>query len=101
MLTLSPRLFPSALRAAFLAGSSAILLCHAHAQTQQLPPIEPPKSQTADQQTTEPTIRVTTKEVLVPTLVEKGDGEVIYGLKENDFVLEDNGVPQKIRVQEE
>jgi hypothetical protein len=26
---------------------------------------------------------------------------VVYGLKPQDFVLEDNGVPQKIRVQEE
>jgi VWFA-related protein len=48
-----------------------------------------------------PTIRVTTNEVLVPTLVEKRDGEVVYGLTQNDFVLEDNGMPQKIRVQEE
>jgi VWFA-related protein len=48
-----------------------------------------------------PTIRVTTTEVLVPTLVEKKDGGILYGLKPNDFVLEDNGVPQKIRVQEE
>jgi len=49
----------------------------------------------------QPTIRTTTREVLVPTLVEKPDGEVIYGLKQSDFVLEDNGVRQKIRVQEE
>jgi VWFA-related protein len=39
--------------------------------------------------------------VLVPTLVEKAGGGIIYGLKPEDFVLEDNGVPQKIRVQEE
>jgi VWFA-related protein len=37
----------------------------------------------------------------VPTLVEKRDGGIVYGLKPQDFVLEDNGVPQKIRVQEE
>lgn len=37
----------------------------------------------------------------MPTLVEKHDGSVVYGLKPEDFVLEDNGVPQKIRVQEE
>ncbi|MDE3185889.1 MAG: VWA domain-containing protein [Acidobacteriota bacterium] len=48
-----------------------------------------------------PTLRVTTNEVLVPTLVEKRDGGILYGLKPSDFVLEDNGVPQKIRVQEE
>jgi len=49
----------------------------------------------------QPTLRVTTREVLVPTLVEKPDGDVIYGLKQSDFILLDNGVPQKIRVQEE
>ena len=44
---------------------------------------------------------MTTTEVLVPTLVEKKGGGILYGLKASDFVLEDNGVPQKIRVQEE
>ena len=39
--------------------------------------------------------------MLVPTLVEKHGGGILYGLKPADFVLEDNGVPQKIRVQEE
>ncbi len=48
-----------------------------------------------------PTLRVTTNEVLVPTLVEKKGGGIVYGLKPSDFVLEDNGVPQKIRVQDE
>jgi VWFA-related protein len=47
------------------------------------------------------TLRVTTTEVLVPTLVEKRGGGIIYGLKQSDFILEDDGVPQKIRVQEE
>ena len=47
------------------------------------------------------TLHVTTTEVLVPTLVEKRNGEILYGLKAKDFVVEDNGVPQQIRVQEE
>ena len=47
-----------------------------------------------------PTLRVNSREVLVPTLVEKPGGEVVYGLRQEDFILEDNGVPQKIRVQE-
>ena len=68
--------------------------------TQDLPPIEPPKPMPAPQ-TTATTLRVTTTEVLVPTLVEKKGGGIVYGLKQGDFVLEDNGVPQKIRVQEE
>ncbi len=48
-----------------------------------------------------PTLRITTKEVLVPTLVEKRGGGIVYGLKGDDFVVEDNGVPQKVHVQEE
>lgn len=55
-----------------------------------------PRAQQSDQ-----VLRVTTKEVLVPTLVEKHDGGVVYGLTTQDFVVEDNGVPQKIHVQEE
>lgn len=76
------------------------LLFEVMAQAQQLPPAEPPKPLPSPQGQG-PTIRVTTQEVLVPTLVEKPDGDVVYGLKASDFVVEDDGVPQKIRVQEE
>ncbi len=67
---------------------------------QQLPPAEPPRAMPGAQDNSA-TLRVTTREVLVPTLVEKSGGDVVYGLKQADFMLEDNGVPQKIRVQEE
>jgi VWFA-related protein len=70
------------------------------AAAQQLPPIVPPQPMPVPQADT-PTLRVTATEVLVPTLVEKRGGGILYGLKPADFVLEDNGVPQKIRVQEE
>jgi VWFA-related protein len=76
-----------------LAASSA-------AWPQQLPPIEPPKPMPSAPGAA-PRLRVTTTEVLVPTLVEQKDGGILYGLKPSDFVLEDNGVPQKIKVQEE
>jgi VWFA-related protein len=66
----------------------------------QLPPAEPPEAMPTDQ-SRNPSVRVTTTEVLVPTLVEKKGGGILYGLKQKDFVLEDDGVPQKIRVQEE
>ena len=69
------------------------------ARPQQLPPVEPP--QPLPNQVSSATIRVTTNEVLVPTLVEKRGGGILYGLKQSDFFLEDNGVAQKIRVQEE
>jgi VWFA-related protein len=70
------------------------------AGAQQLPPIEPPQPLPGAHPGA-PTLRVTANEVLVPTLVEKRGGGIVYGLKPDDFVLEDNGVPQKIRVQEE
>jgi VWFA-related protein len=70
------------------------------AQAQRLPPPEPPQAMPTEQSQI-PSVRVTTTEVLVPTLVEKKGGGILYGLKQGDFVLEDNGVPQKIRVQEE
>src|SRR5258708_2112073 len=77
------------------------LLLGTMAQAQQLPPIEPPKAMPGSHSDS-PTIRVTTNEVLVPTLVEKPHGGgIVYGLKQSDFVVEDNGVPQKIHVQEE
>lgn len=40
------------------------------------------------------TFRTETQIVLVPTLVTNGSGAVIHGLKADDFVIEDNGVPQ-------
>ncbi len=87
------------LRPSILA-STALLVTAAFAGAQQMPPAEPPLP-LPKAHTEIPTLRVTTNEVLVPTLVEKPGGGVIYGLKPQDFILEDNGVPQKIRVQEE
>ncbi len=79
---------------------SGILLTGISAASQQMPPAEPPKPMPGSQSDA-PTLRITTNEVLVPTLVEKRGGGVVYGLKADDFVLEDNGVRQKLRVQEE
>ena len=70
------------------------------ASGQQLPPTEPALPLPGSQADTT-TIRATTNEVLVPTLVEKDHGQVVYGLKAGDFILEDNGVPQQVKVQEE
>ncbi len=74
--------------------------CTGVACAQQLPPVEPPKPMPSAAGEA-PNLRVTTTEVLVPTLVEKRGGGILYGLKQKDFVLEDNGVPQQIKVQEE
>jgi VWFA-related protein len=83
---------------------SFLLLTEASISAQQLPPIEPPQplpGSHADAPAEVTMLYVTANEVLVPTLVEKRGGGVIYGLKQRDFILEDNGVPQKIHVQEE
>jgi VWFA-related protein len=76
------------------------LFCACVVAAQQLPPPEPPKPMPSAQGSTA-NLRVTTTEVLVPTLVEKHDGGILYGLKPQDFVLEDNGKPQTIKMQEE
>ncbi len=89
-----------------LGGAAVLLLFSAtfavaqKAATSQLPPIEPPAAPPSAQ-TSGATLSVTTTEVLVPTLVERRDGGILYGLKPSDFVLEDDGVAQKIRVQQE
>jgi VWFA-related protein len=67
----------------------------------------PPQQQQTEQpeipasQIEPPTIRVNTSVVLVPTLVEDRSGQVIYGLKPGAFTLLDNGVKQKLHVDEE
>ena len=71
----------------------------AEARGQQLPPVVPPEPMPSAQP--QATITTTTTEVLVPTLVEQKNGNIIYGLKQKDFILEDNGVAQKIHVQTE
>ncbi len=48
-----------------------------------------------------PTLRVNTTVVLVPTLVEQKNGQVIYGLAADAFSIRDNGVPQKIHVDDD
>jgi VWFA-related protein len=86
-----------------LAATTIFVALAAAAGAQQIPPAEPPLPMPGSHadESGQTIIRTTTNEVLVPTLVEKHDGEVVYGLKPADFVLTDNGVPQKIRVQEE
>jgi len=79
---------------------SGMILGSAAVRAQQLPPAEPPEAMPTPPGETA-NLRVTTTEVLVPTLVEKRGGGIVYGLKAQDFVLEDNGAPQKIKVQEE
>jgi len=84
----------------FLILWTSVLLSPRIVAAQQMPPAEPPQPLPGSHADT-PTLRITTQEVLVPMLVEKRGGGIVYGLKGDDFVLEDNGVPQKVHVQEE
>jgi VWFA-related protein len=47
------------------------------------------------------TLRTQSNIVLVPTSVQTKKGEMIYGLKAPQFVVEDNGVPQTIHLDED
>lgn len=60
-----------------------------------------PRPEVSAAQIEPPVFRVNTSVVLVPTLVEDSSGEIIYGLKPGDFTLLDNGVRQKVNVDEE
>ena len=56
--------------------------------------------QTADARKDTP-IRVATQLVLVPALVREKSGALVYTLSANDFVLTDDGVPQKVRLEQD
>ena len=48
----------------------------------------------------EPTFRTQSNIVLVPALVRDKAGEIVYGLQAKDFVIEDDSVPQTIKLDE-
>jgi len=73
---------------------------NAPSQPAQSAPQSVPAKPLPDQEVA-PTIRVNTSVVLVPTLVEKSSGEVVYGLTGKDFTLADNGVKQDIHVDDD
>jgi VWFA-related protein len=49
----------------------------------------------------EPTFRSESNVVLVPALVKNAKGDAVYGLQAKDFVIEDDGVEQPVRLDEE
>jgi len=69
-------------------------------QTQPTPP-QPQPPFDSDSNLNPPTFRVSTSVVIVPTLVEKKDGDILYGLRPSDFAVYDNGVQQKIHVDDD
>jgi VWFA-related protein len=53
------------------------------------------------QQLPAPTITTRSNVVLVPALVENGKGKPVFTLKADDFVVTDDGIPQKLTLDEE
>ena len=57
----------------------------------------------AQQRTTEqdiPSLRTQSNVVSVPTLVKDRTGKLVFGLQAKDFILEDDGVPQQVSMDE-
>ena len=48
----------------------------------------------------ETTIRTQANAVLIPALVKDQKGAIVYGLKAEDFIVEDDGIPQPARLDE-
>lgn len=48
----------------------------------------------------QPRFREQSNLVLVPVLVKNSQGAVVYGLQAPDFIIEDNGVPQPVHLEE-
>jgi VWFA-related protein len=71
---------------------SVLLLCTASAVAQN-PPATP--SVNNDQSYT---LRTQSNIVLVPTTVQTKHGDILYELKQDQFVVEDNGVPQTVHL---
>ena len=46
----------------------------------------------------QPTVRSRSNLVLIPTLVRDSQGSIVYGLQAQDFIIEDNGVLQSVRL---
>jgi VWFA-related protein len=111
LLSVAARFFGTFLLAAFLSsacaaqqpfpGEPAVPPQEQSAPAPAAPAPGPQTSPVPDEQYPTPTIHVNTTVVLVPTLVEKKSGDVIYGLQPKDFMLMDNGVPQKVHVDED
>jgi VWFA-related protein len=55
----------------------------------------------ADAGLAQTTLRTTTTLVVVPTLVQTSEKQAVFSLKAEDFLLTDNGVPQKLTLEEE
>ncbi len=60
-----------------------------------------PRQTTQQNGTAQTTLTVQTTLVEVPVLVKTKSGQVVFELKADDFLLTDDGVPQKIRIEQD
>src|SRR6202048_2052612 len=74
----------------------SVLLLHTAVALAQTPAAIPPVNNDQNY-----TLRTQSNIVLVPTTVQTKHGAIIYALKPDQFVVEDNGVPQTIHLDED
>src|ERR1700722_1237791 len=77
-----------------------ILLLNTGIAGAQNPPATPPVNPSGNNDQSY-TLKTQSNIVLVPTTVQSKHGEILYGLKQDQFVVEDNGVPQTIHLDED
>ena len=87
--------------AAILFAIARIATPVALAQTPATPTVTPGVQVPSDSNPPPASITVSSSLVVVPALVRAKSGELIYTLKANDFILTDNGVVQKLRLEED
>jgi hypothetical protein len=86
-----------------LAAVVLVLAGHVHTQEPSSQPAQnPPATQRATQSDTQGyTFTARSDLVFLPTQVQNRKGETIYGLKPEQFVVEDNGVRQSVHIEED
>src|SRR5580704_7479757 len=81
-------------------GFAAVALLSATSFLQQAAGQQTTSQETPSQETPETTLRSQSNVVLIPALVKDGQGGIVYSLQVKDFIVEDDGVEQPIRLDE-
>jgi VWFA-related protein len=79
-------------------GFAAVALLSATSFLRQAAGQQTTSRETPSQETPETTLRSQSNVVLIPALVKDGQGGIVYGLQVKDFIVEDDGVEQPIRL---
>ena len=86
-----------------LAILALMLATPAIAQSSAQPPSQSPAAQTPPTSETNPsaTINVRSSLVVLPALVKTKSGQLVFTLKADDFIVKDDGIPQKLQLEED